>query len=216
MKTEILNSETWERLYVAGRSVLKYPDSNFVTLASRLTTPDKHKRVLDYGFGTGANMIHLISRGHVLSGAEVSSGALEIVRKLLSERGMAADLRLVSGGKLPFADAYFDAVVAWQVLYYNDWISLPQAMAEIERVLKPGGLFIGTMAAEGDISGTEAEPLGRGVYRSHVPGQEGAIVMVLTEKQVAECFIGKQISIGRFGMSYGGKTGSHWVITYEK
>ena len=38
-----------------------------------------------------------------------------------------------------FPDSFFDGVVCFGVLYYNDFGGLQKAVAEIRRILKPGG-----------------------------------------------------------------------------
>ena len=58
--------------------------------------------------------------------------------ELARGRVAAAAERIVTGRaeELPFADAVFDAVVAVGVLQYTE---LPRALAELARVLRPGG-----------------------------------------------------------------------------
>jgi SAM-dependent methyltransferase len=63
---------------------------------------------------------------------------LELARRRL---GPDADLRVAGlGGPLPFPDGAFDDVIACLVLHYlQDWTA---ALAELRRVLKPGGRLI--------------------------------------------------------------------------
>ena len=58
----------------------------------------------------------------------------------------------------------------------------------IKRVTKPGGLIIVATAAPGDISQVETEPLGNGVYRSRVPGQEGCVLLIPDMQALSELF----------------------------
>lgn len=67
-----VNSRVWEGLYKQGKSNLQYPNSFLVSLSHHLLDPAKHRNVLDYGFGAGANLIFLARRGFAVSGAEVS------------------------------------------------------------------------------------------------------------------------------------------------
>ena len=97
-------------------------------------------------------MIHLINKGYELSGVEVSDSAKSNLTARLEKLRSKADLRSISEGKIPFEDGKFDVVIAWLVLYYNDWNGFHKAMDEINRVLKPGGVFLGTMCAVGDYS----------------------------------------------------------------
>jgi SAM-dependent methyltransferase len=88
-------------------------------------------RILDYGCGTGGNTQAYASLG-IVFGVEPDAAAV----KLASERGGACYCR-ASGTKLPFREAAFDAVVASDVLEHIDDDS--SAVAEITRVLRPGG-----------------------------------------------------------------------------
>jgi ubiquinone/menaquinone biosynthesis C-methylase UbiE len=111
------------------------------------------KNVLDYGFGTGANLIHLAKNNFAMSGCEISQHALDKTKSRLDSLHLSADLFCIEAEQeLPWDDNYFDCVIAWQVLYYNNWVSWAKAVKELERVLKPGGIFLCCTAAPGDIS----------------------------------------------------------------
>src|SRR3546814_2143005 len=49
---------------------------------------------------------------------------------------------------LPYADASFDYVLSFNVIYHGDAGVVGRAVAEIYRVLKPGGLFHGTLLSK--------------------------------------------------------------------
>jgi SAM-dependent methyltransferase len=128
---------------------------------------------------------------------------------------VAADLRQLAATGIPFPEAYFDCVVAWQVLGYNDWETLQQAMAEIRRVLRPGGLFIGTITAAGDVSQGQATPLGDGLYCSRVAGQAGAIVLIVDEKDLARCFPGQTLTVGETLYRFDSVTSRHFIVSFN-
>src|SRR3546814_1748958 len=50
--------------------------------------------------------------------------------------------------ELPYADASFDYVLSLNVIYHGDAGVVGRAVAEIYRVLKPGGLFHGTLLSK--------------------------------------------------------------------
>lgn len=210
----ISNQAVWDALYAAGRGVLQYPNDVFVTLASRRLNPAIHRRVLDLGFGSGSNLIHLAREGFECSGAEVSPAALRIARTRLQEMGLVAELTLVID-RLPYADAAFDAVVAWQVLYYNDRAGLERALDEIHRVLVPGGKLLATFARVDDMLLEGARPVAPGTYvvGSANPLQEGAVLFVPRDRQeIEELFRGFcAVEIGYFEWHLG-SCGSHWLV----
>lgn len=96
--------------------------------------------ILDIGCGTGRNVVLLSGFGRAL-GLDPSREALEIGRGL----GLAG--RLVGGdaARLPFRDAAFDLVSALDVLEHLD--DDVAGLAEVRRVLKPGGALLAAVPA---------------------------------------------------------------------
>ncbi|MGA8845029.1 MAG: class I SAM-dependent methyltransferase [Nocardioides sp.] len=91
--------------------------------------------VLDAGCGSGPLSAALHAKGAIVSGFDLSPAMVELARERL---GQGADVRVADlGGPLPYPDNAFDLVVASLSLHYvKDWAS---ALAELRRVLKPGG-----------------------------------------------------------------------------
>ena len=92
-------------------------------------------RILDAGCGTGNNLRHLAQWGRP-AGVDLSADALRFCR----ERGVAA-----AGGSLmalPFADATFDCVTSFDVIYHRWVTDDAAAVREMARVLRPGGLML--------------------------------------------------------------------------
>lgn len=105
--------------------------------------------VLDVGAGTGANLpFYPPSVEHVVA-AEPDPGMAKRLRtKLAASRDRRVEVFDAGAERMPFADASFDTVVSTLVL-----CTVPDAdaaLAEIRRVLRPGGklLFIEHVAAD--------------------------------------------------------------------
>src|SRR5689334_23228761 len=96
------------------------------------------RRILDAGCGSGPLFAALRDRGAIVTGFDKSAKMLEIARRRL---GDGADLLVADiGSPLPFPDGAFDDVIASLVLHYlQDWTA---PLAELRRVLKPGGRLI--------------------------------------------------------------------------
>lgn len=96
------------------------------------------RRILDVGCGSGPLSAALRDRGALVAGLDLSAAMIELARARLGED---ADLIVHDVAEpLPYADATFDDVVASLVLHYlEDWT---QPLAELRRVLKPGGRLL--------------------------------------------------------------------------
>ncbi|MFI6770715.1 class I SAM-dependent methyltransferase [Streptomyces sp. NPDC050355] len=95
--------------------------------------------VLEVAIGTGLNLPHY-PPGVRLTGIEWSPKMLAIARRRADDLGRTADLREADAQALPFADASFDTVVCTLSL-----CAIPddqRAIAEMSRVLKPGGRLL--------------------------------------------------------------------------
>ena len=90
-------------------------------------------RVLDVGFGSGDQMRELIARGCRAVGVEFNHA--------LAGAGRAAGLTICEAAaeSLPFASGAFDGLVCKVVIPYTDEA---RAVAEIARVLRPGGVAL--------------------------------------------------------------------------
>jgi SAM-dependent methyltransferase len=92
--------------------------------------------ILDAGCGTGGTTVDLQRFGEVV-GVDLAWEALGPAH----DRGLT---RLARGSieRLPFANASFDAVTSFEVIYHLGVVDDACAFEEIHRVLKPGGLFM--------------------------------------------------------------------------
>ena len=99
-------------------------------------------RVLDAGCGAG-DFARTIATPKVV-GVDLSPAIVERARS----RGV--DARVADIQELPFADGEFDVVVCNWVLYHLP--DLDRGLAELARVLRPGGRFVGIYNRDGHMS----------------------------------------------------------------
>jgi len=93
-------------------------------------------RALDVGCGTGRHMARLAAAGHHVVGIDPSPEMLAVAR----ERLPGAELRLGGFEGLPAGDGEADLVVCALALSHVS--SLADPVAELARVLAPGGLLV--------------------------------------------------------------------------
>ncbi|WP_406831727.1 class I SAM-dependent methyltransferase [Pedococcus sp. KACC 23699] len=96
------------------------------------------RRILDAGCGSGPLLKDLSERGATVSGFDASQAMIGLARARLGEE---AELNVADLTRpLPYGAEEFDDAVAVLVLHYlEDW---SRPLAELRRVLKPGGRLV--------------------------------------------------------------------------
>ncbi len=98
-------------------------------------------RLLDLGCGVGQYSKYFYDKGFEVTSADISELALDYLSKKYAD---IKTVRIDMTQKLPFDDGSFDIVFANLSIHFfceKDTVSL---IAEIKRILKDGGLFIGS------------------------------------------------------------------------
>lgn len=120
----------------------------FVTPLVRHATSGKTQpRILDCGCGTGANL-ELLGRFGRAFGFDLSDLGVRIAREAGRTRAAHASV-----AALPFPDRSFDLVTSFDVLYSLEERDERAAVAEMYRVLRPGGYVIVNVAAMPSLTG---------------------------------------------------------------
>ncbi len=128
-------------------------------VALDVLTPDPSWRVLDVGCGTGAGMAPYVEAGCEVTGVDVSPSMLERARSRLGDR---AELRLIDGDILPFAEDGFDLVMASMVLHEVPPEQRVAFVAEMARVTAGDGRVMLVDFRIGSLRGWQG-PVARGV-----------------------------------------------------
>jgi SAM-dependent methyltransferase len=96
------------------------------------------KKILDLGCRDGVLTQHF-TQGNDIIGLDIDSNALGYASRTYGIRTMQADLN----AELPFPENTFDATVMGEVLEHLPYPAI--TLGEVQRVLKRGGIFIGSV-----------------------------------------------------------------------
>lgn len=148
--------DRWSKKYDVGKRESQLRDTEMLArplldLLNGLSEPF----VLDFATGTGRLSYALLSqpdfKGHIIA-LDLSQGMLEQAAVKINGRGSTAP----TGAKieflrhialpLPFADSTFDVVCCLEVLEL--FPNMDEPLAELTRVLRPGGVLLGTRGTE--------------------------------------------------------------------
>lgn len=107
----------------------------------RAVLADAIGSVLEIGFGTGLNLAYYPKdRVEKITTIDVNPGMNKLAQKRIAASSIEVDFQVLNGEKLPMADSTFDTVVStWTLCSIKQ---VETAIAEIYRVLKPGGKFL--------------------------------------------------------------------------
>ncbi|WP_126452816.1 class I SAM-dependent methyltransferase [Sulfuriflexus mobilis] len=97
-------------------------------------------KVLEIGFGSGLNLPHYPHSLSALTAIDPNPGMRRYAEARMLQSPIKVEHCELNGEALPMADASFDTVVSTWTLCSIEHAE--QALAEIHRVLKPGGRFV--------------------------------------------------------------------------
>jgi len=225
-----LNLDAYNYLYNGSGMDHSYPNENFVRLERWYFANEKGGYVLDHGFGSGENLIHLLRRGYTVEGTEISEGAIQLVdRKLhkkVSHLRSKANLTLMNSEarELPYKNNTFDYIVSMGVLeMLASRETVVDILNELQRVLKPEGkMILSTVGVENQFC-KRGEKIDEDVYL--YIGKEGhekkevkwRMYIFRNEAHIKEVFSMFQIDeVGWFDNHYCNVWGFHFVVLARK
>jgi len=102
------------------------------------------KRVLDFGCGRGDLLAALYARGIAASGLEFSTGAADETRARFAAEPLFGGVEVARDLPSDLPDASFDVVFLVEVVEHLLETQLEPTLAEVARVLAPGGRIVAT------------------------------------------------------------------------
>jgi SAM-dependent methyltransferase len=153
---------TWNDAYSAdGPPLARSPYAFVASFLFRFGPPGRSAAdttVLELGFGSGANLAFAAHQGFQVSGVDVSDIAVEAAHALFAREGLTGDLRRGEFFPLPFDDATFDLAFDRAAMTYVEKPLAAEAIAEVRRVLKPGGRFLFNPYSVSDSAAGDPDP----------------------------------------------------------
>jgi SAM-dependent methyltransferase len=126
----------------------KYPSEHVIRFVARnfYRAPDrKAVRLLDLGSGPGACTWYMAREGFDVAAIDGSPTAIERLKKRMESENLPCDARVGDIVALPWGDGTFDGVIENGALSCNRFAQCKKSVAEVLRVLKPGGVMLSTM-----------------------------------------------------------------------
>jgi SAM-dependent methyltransferase len=146
----------WEQeIYSQGRHLNRYPFDSVVTFVFRNYPRAKARaqvRILEVGCGSANNLWFAAREGFAVSGLDGSPSAIAAARERFASEGLAGDFHVGDFTRLPFEADRFDLVIDRAALTCCGRTAVLAAVAEIRRVLVPGGRCFFNPYAEGHSS----------------------------------------------------------------
>lgn len=109
------------------------------------------RKVLDLGCGNGRHALWFAHQGFEVHAFDSSINNLECMQVKANDE----DLKIVSKHgvltNLPYTNSEFDYILAWDSINNSDLKTVQGTISEIYRVLKPGGVFQGTLISKRNI-----------------------------------------------------------------
>lgn len=159
MKTDTADQH-WNKQWAGIEAGSKWltPEPDVMAWAETLTPG---ARILDLGAGVGRHALWLAAQHFDVVALDAApEGLAEIAARGTVE---TVEARMHA---LPFEDGAFDHVLSWNVIYHGDEDVLLTTIAEIRRVLKPGGTYLGTMLSKRRLPHELAKAEGREISRN--------------------------------------------------
>ena len=138
-----VNRDTWNRHYLRDKSKLSIPDENVVRFIHhylRNHPGASSPVILEIGSGSGRNISYLREISPRVYGMDFALNALLKQNNVVCARSQ----------ENPFKDKSMDIVIAWGVLHYLTMDQVNLTLEEVRRILKPSGVFFGTIRSDKD------------------------------------------------------------------
>ncbi|MFE3057487.1 class I SAM-dependent methyltransferase [Nocardia sp. NPDC059239] len=160
--------EHWQRTYRTHPEMYGDEPSEAAVYAARLFRERGARDVLELGAGHGRDALHLARQGFRVTATDFSAVALAQLRERADAEGAGERVRTLEHDvrqPIPLPYRSVDAVYAHMLLCMDlSTQEIRDLVAEIRRVLKPGGAFVYTVRNTDDAHFGTGKSLGDDIY----------------------------------------------------
>lgn len=205
--------QKWDELHSEARFCPIYPHDRVVAWVFRNFPRGMAKQfqMLDLGCGAGRHALFMAHEGYLVSASDFSAAGLAETQRRATEAGVKIATVLCGADRLEFSDNSFDGVVCFGVAYYLGYTDLLAAIAEIHRVLKPGGKALVITRSTADLRCDARHRIGPCTYRvpdlnEHAPSnvETGMIMTFLERQDIEPAFAAfRELAVERLTMTSG-------------
>ena len=142
------------------------------------------RRVLDLGCGNGGQSIYLARMGYEVYGIDVSEEAIKLARDYASQEQLDVTFLTQGCEQLSFEPDFFDAVICHGVLDHVPMETAIDSVQEIQRVLRPGGLSLVSLASVRSSLFGEGLSSGQNTYVLEHGPEKGQIQHYFNEEEI--------------------------------
>lgn len=153
--------DTWRTEH--GRSAWAAADPWVAATLPRLRDRGA-RRTLDLGCGPGRHAVFFARAGLESFGLDASAYGIEHAARSARDAGVTLYLKQGSLNALPYPDASFDYVLAFNVIYHGTEADAVRALAEIRRILRPGGMYQATMLSKRSVDYGRGQQIAPNTY----------------------------------------------------
>jgi SAM-dependent methyltransferase len=216
--------EKWDGLHTQKRFRPRYPSEHVVRFLFTHFPADRREqlKILDLGCGGGRHTIVLASEGFQTYATDISKEGIKHTNAWLGELGLKAVVKKASMEKQPFPEGFFDGVIAFGVIYYNNLNGLKKTVAEINRILKTGGQALIYTKTTEDRRYGKSEPVEKNMFViNDMPdtGEQGMTMCLIGEEDINDLFQSfSRINVERTETTVDNlrEKDSEWIITLTK
>lgn len=134
----------WEHIYAQGQQFNKYPYDEVVSFIFKYAPRNSDKaniNILEIGCGAGNNLWFAAREGFSVTGIDASPSAISYAKSRFEQDRLHGHFEVRDFTNLHLENNSFDLAIDRAALTHTTETHAREAVSEIHRVLKPGGIF---------------------------------------------------------------------------